>query len=190
MTKNRKPAFTLVELLLVAAVIGIIQVVVIYTYLGAQKQSRDVKRKSDLNRIATALELYRTDKKEYPPTNFWISSTYNSPNDTLANTILRQKYIDSIPCDPKVTEWNCSHGGHNNGANPDFGYVYILKNYNFSGTYNSTFPGKNKYGLYATLEAPGKDDKNVVSRAADYEKAFLDYMNTKMHLNIMYILGN
>jgi len=187
---SHKKGFTLVELIIVAAVIAVIQVVVIYTYLGAQKQSRDVKRKSDINKISTAIELYHTDKKEYPATSLWVSSSYNSPSDTLANTLLRNKYIDSIPCDPKVTDWNCSHGGHNQGTNPDFGYLYILKNYNFSGSYSGNFPGKSKYSLYSTLESPSSDDLNNIDRLEGYEKAFREFITSKYHMNILYKSGN
>ncbi len=189
MIKNKK-GFTLIELLIVAAVIAVIQVVVIYTYLNAQKQQRDVQRKSDINKIATAVELYHTDKKTYPETSLWISSQYASSSDTLANTILKNKYIDVIPCDPKVSEWNCSQGGHNTGSNPDFGYIYITEDYNFSGSYTGDYPGKNKYAIFSTLEAPNADDQNVMNNLNPYEKAFRDYVNSKYHLSIMYKVGN
>ncbi len=190
MDKIHKKGFTLVELLIVAAIIGVIQLVVIYTYLNAQKQIRDVKRKADVNKIVTALELWHADKKEYPAASNWVSAGYDGTSSTLANTILKYKYIDSIPCDPKVSEWNCSHGGHNTGTNPDFGYLYVLKNYNFSGDYTGTLPGKNKYSVYTTLEAPNADDKNQLSKWDDYDKAYKAYVAGKFNFEALFKIGN
>lgn len=186
----KKKAFTLIELLIVAAIIGVIQMVVIFTYLNAQKQSRDVTRKSDVNKIATALEMWHADKKEYPATSNFVSSANNDTEATLANTILRYKYIDIIPCDPKVSEWNCSHGGHNNGSNPDFGYLYVLKNYNFSGSYTGTYPGKGKYGVFSALEAPSKDDKAQAQKWDQYDLAYTKYIADKWNLAAMFKVGN
>ena len=143
-----------------------------------------------MNNIAIAVELCHADKKEYPATNNWISSASNGSETTLANSILKYKYIDAIPCDPKVSEWNCAHGGHNVDTNPDFGYLYIMKNYNFSGSYTGTYPGKGKYSIFSTLESPSNDDKNQVTKWESYDTAYKEYIAGKWNFNAMYKIGN
>lgn len=61
MTKKvypRKRGFTLIELLVVISVIGVLATVVLVSYGPAQKQARDVQRKSDLKQYQAALENF------------------------------------------------------------------------------------------------------------------------------------
>ncbi len=50
--------FTLVELLIVIAVLGVLATIGIMTFPAAQKRARDTRRRSDLKQYQTALELY------------------------------------------------------------------------------------------------------------------------------------
>ena len=184
-----KKGFSLIELLIVIAIIGVLEVVVIFVYVNAQKSSRDVQRKTDLNKIASALEMWYSDKKSYPDADLWISTqNFDGKNETLASTLLQEGYIDILPCDPKVSAWNCSHGGHNIGNDPDFGYIYIRKDYKPEG-YSGLFPGKGKYGLYASLEAPTKDDKYLFSKWESYDKALVNGL-VKSNINVNFQIGN
>lgn len=58
--------FTLVELLVVISIIGILVSVVAVNSNIARRQSRDARRKADLQNVAGALELYRATYREYP----------------------------------------------------------------------------------------------------------------------------
>jgi prepilin-type N-terminal cleavage/methylation domain-containing protein len=58
--------FTLVEILVVCAVIGILATVVYGTFDGARKKSRDTQRKSDLKQLELALRVYKDTYGEYP----------------------------------------------------------------------------------------------------------------------------
>ncbi len=58
--------FTLVELLIVVAIIGILATIIIISYTNAQARARDNKRKSDIQALSSAIEMYYTDKKIYP----------------------------------------------------------------------------------------------------------------------------
>ncbi len=58
--------FTLVELLIVCAVILILVAIAITLYTQQQKQTRDSKRKADIILIREALEKYYEDNGEYP----------------------------------------------------------------------------------------------------------------------------
>jgi general secretion pathway protein G len=58
--------FTLVELLVVMAILGILVTIVGSTFRNSQARGRDAQRKSDLRQIASALELYYSDYDRYP----------------------------------------------------------------------------------------------------------------------------
>lgn len=58
--------FTLMELMLVIAIIMILSVIGIGSYTQATVKSRDTQRKNDLSQIAKALELFNNDVGRYP----------------------------------------------------------------------------------------------------------------------------
>lgn len=63
---QHKGGFSLVELIVVIAIITIIAGIIIASIADARKSSRDKDRVSDLANIAFALTLYREANREYP----------------------------------------------------------------------------------------------------------------------------
>lgn len=63
---NSKKGFTLIEILIVVAIIGILASVVLVGLGSSQKAARDARRVSDLRQIQTALELYMKTEGVYP----------------------------------------------------------------------------------------------------------------------------
>jgi len=63
----RKSAFTLIELLIVVAIIGILAAIAVPNFLNAQIRSKIARAEADLTAISTALEMYRLDNNAYPP---------------------------------------------------------------------------------------------------------------------------
>lgn len=61
-----KKGFTLVELLVVMAIMGILVILVAGGFRTSQMRGRDAQRKSDLKQIATALEAFINDYGVYP----------------------------------------------------------------------------------------------------------------------------
>ena len=61
--------FTLVELLVVVAIIGVLTSLLVVNYQSARERARDAQRKSDFRSLKTALRLYYNDFQEYPGSN-------------------------------------------------------------------------------------------------------------------------
>ena len=86
--------FTLIELLVVISIIGILATIAIVSYTGAQKQARDIERKSDLKQYQTALEGYANKNNGLyvagsgDPANMCtaLTGSSNCPKDPKAGT--------------------------------------------------------------------------------------------------------
>ena len=62
----RKNGFTLIELLVVIAIMSILTIITVSQFGMAQKRSRDVARKADLNSLSKALLNYYADYGVFP----------------------------------------------------------------------------------------------------------------------------
>ncbi len=98
--KNNK-GFSLIELLVVVALIGILSAVGIGTFQSAQRKGRDAQRKNDLSQIKKTLIAARSDCKGG---NFPIG-TSTTPEDTaytaLTTYLVSQNYLKAALIDPK-----------------------------------------------------------------------------------------
>lgn len=63
---NNNLGFTLVELLVVMAIMGILAVITLANFSTSQAKGRDAQRKSDLKQVSIALEAYYADHGAYP----------------------------------------------------------------------------------------------------------------------------
>lgn len=63
---KRGAGFTMLELLIVIAIIGILVSMGTVAYSSAQKRARDSKRVSDMKAIQSGLEQYYADNNSYP----------------------------------------------------------------------------------------------------------------------------
>lgn len=59
-------AFTLIELLIVVAIIGILAAIAVPNFLNAQTRAKVARVKGDLKAVGSALEMYRLDQNGYP----------------------------------------------------------------------------------------------------------------------------
>lgn len=65
----KKKAFTLIELLIVVAIIAILAAIAVPNFLEAQVRSKVSRAKSDLRTLSTGLEAYAVDNNGYPLCN-------------------------------------------------------------------------------------------------------------------------
>jgi prepilin-type N-terminal cleavage/methylation domain-containing protein len=102
----KKKAFTLVELMIVIAIIGVLSTISVALYSNSVKKGRDAKRRTDLVIIKSALENYFQDTGSYPSTGgTWrgTCATYGSYATTGTNAYipnLTPKYLAVLPSDP------------------------------------------------------------------------------------------
>jgi general secretion pathway protein G len=92
-----KKGFTLIEILVAATIIAVLSVVGTASYISVNKRARDSKRRSDLEQVRSALEMYRTDNGFYPGS----SAAFNPLSTDLA--VLVPTWMPVIPTDPKST---------------------------------------------------------------------------------------
>ncbi len=64
--KNLQAGFTIIELLIVIAIIGILATLVLTNFQGAQAKGRDTVRKNDINSVYQKLEEYYNENGSYP----------------------------------------------------------------------------------------------------------------------------
>lgn len=79
LTKQQR-GFSLIELVVVMSIIVLLSGVGFVSYTNANKASRDAKRKSDIEQIRAALEMYRTEEGSYPSTLGQLGSSGYLPN--------------------------------------------------------------------------------------------------------------
>jgi len=63
----KSKAFTLIELLIVVAIIAILAAIAVPNFLEAQTRSKVSRTKADMRTVATALEAYAVDYNQHPP---------------------------------------------------------------------------------------------------------------------------
>jgi general secretion pathway protein G len=102
-TKKQR-GFTLIEILVVVAIIGVLTSILIVNYNQARENSRDKIRKSDLKALQLAVELYKSQKGSYPTMgcsrNTWTGITASFGSCPVYITGLVPDYIGVLPTDP------------------------------------------------------------------------------------------
>jgi len=112
-----KRGFTIVEIIIVVSVIGILAGIVAVAWPNYLKQTHDSERKSDLNQLATALDVYALQKNSLMSTgsgcgknnngNGWVGrgGTIDYPKSIL--TCLQE--IEAMPGEPFSDPSGCTY---------------------------------------------------------------------------------
>ena len=137
-------AFTLIELIVVIAIIGILASVIYPSFVNYQKRSRDARRQVDIKTIVDALERYYVDNNVYPSSIF---SKYGNFSDL--EPYLVPKYLSKLPKDPLNKSFISLNGSQRRQGN----VLYLYNYYYFS---------KNGWCSNSNSNVMGSTDKSYV----------------------------
>ncbi len=88
-------AFTLIELLIVVAIIGILAAIAVPNFLNAQVRAKVARVEADQRSISVALESYRLDRNAYP-----LGMSQLDSETGLGKLTTPTPYLSSLPPDP------------------------------------------------------------------------------------------
>jgi len=101
---SRFKGFTLIELMIVIAILGVLAAMVSGNFITSLKKGRDARRKADLEQIQRALEMYYEDQKHYPNFNIFDKANYSlcqtKIEDPATGCSPEKDYMIKIPDDP------------------------------------------------------------------------------------------
>ena len=97
--RPRADGFTLIEVLVVVAILGILAAIIVPRVMDRPDETRRVAAKADIQAITQALKLYRLDNGTYPSTDQGLGALVVRPttNPVPGNW---KKYLDNLPRDP------------------------------------------------------------------------------------------
>jgi prepilin-type N-terminal cleavage/methylation domain-containing protein len=152
-----KQGFTVIELLVVIVVIGVLASITIIVNNGAQADARDTQRRSDVHRIADALEIYFSDHGDFLEAgsgcgssgggNGWFSYTGGTYTKSISDCLKDGGYLAGGAQDPQT--------GPNGTSTPTTGFAYMK--------YHCTISGEKKAYVFAKLETLPSGSTNPIN---------------------------
>ena len=100
--RARKDAgFTLIEIMVVIAIIGILATLIVPKIMGRPDEARATAAKHDVGTLVQAFKLYRLDIGRYPTTEQGVKALVERPtSEPVPQNWKAGGYLDSIPKDP------------------------------------------------------------------------------------------
>jgi general secretion pathway protein G len=130
-TRSRSVGFTLLELLVVVAIIGLLAAYVGPKYFTQIGRSEQAVAKSQLEAFSRALGAYRIDVGSYPTTEEGLAVLTVKPSDSAKATKWNGPYLEkTAPLDP----WGKSYIYRSPGSKSDFELVSYGKDGQPGGT--------------------------------------------------------
>lgn len=165
-SKNKdKKGFTLIEILVVVAIISVLTSVILFSINEARKQSRDKVRKIDLKQLQLALELYKEANGVYPDgcnigwsgVGLGAGSSYECPVPPGGDYIkgLVPDFLPSLPTDPNPPS-----------GSVDYGYIYSSDGNTYKLLAFGTVESEVVDWGHKFARFPGSDDTYCISALA------------------------
>ncbi len=152
MYKNKQNAFTLIELLIVVAIIGILAAIAVPNFLNAQVRAKLARGMADMKNMGTAIESFRLDHG-FLLVDFWDDDTelgieritklgVRPFDNSMARTMIQvlaplttpTPYMSSVPRDP-FNKYAKNTQSSDFGTTSQDSYIY--------GDKESVYPGEN-----------------------------------------------
>ncbi len=110
-------AFTLIEMVLVLAIIALLMGVSIKLLTGVKDQGKLIKARGDMEGISAALSLYESNASRYPTTEQGLQALVTKPSTAPVPRVWREQ-MKRVPVDP----WDEVYRYRNPGKHDPKGY--------------------------------------------------------------------
>ena len=150
-SSSQKPAFTIIEVVLVLAIAGLIFLMVFIALPALQRNQRDTQRKNDIGRVLTALQSYQSNNRGSIPTS-WESQ--------LTTPYLRldgDTFTDPSGINYRLTSRTVADGKPTRRINSagDISIIFYYLNSKCDGENIVAADGANRVAFAALLEGGG-----------------------------------
>ena len=145
---QRPRAFTLIELLIVVAIIGILAAIAIPNFMAAKTRAQVSRVMGDMNALGRSLAQYRMDRMFYPP---YYSG---NPPEELGALTTPTPFISEVPRDPFRLNY-----GHKKVRAP---YYSGTQNYDYTSSYTLADMTVKQTGQFWILHSLGPDQNEDV----------------------------
>jgi len=105
MKNPRHAGFTLIEIMVVVAIIAILGAAVVPKIMNRPDQARVVRAQTDIGSIAAALEMYKLDNFAYPSTDQGLMALVEKPTGDPEPANWSSSYLKSLQKDPWGREY-------------------------------------------------------------------------------------
>ncbi len=133
---RKQRGFTLIELMVVLAIIGILAALVVPSVLGRADDARVTAARTDVGNLSQALKLYKLDNQRFPTAEQGLRALVAKPTaEPVPNNW--KSYLDKLPADPwgrpyqylnpglkgevDVMSWGADGQSGGEGVNADIG---------------------------------------------------------------------
>ena len=95
----RQRGFTLIELMVVLAIIGVLAALIVPNVLGREDDARITAARTDVGNLMQALKLYKLDNQRFPTTEQGLNALILKPTTEPVPGNWKP-YLDKLPSDP------------------------------------------------------------------------------------------
>lgn len=96
-TLDSERGFTLVELMVVVAIIALLAAIIIPNYVHSRASAAVAQSEANMKQIATALELYYTDNQQYPASGTVTPALFTGGKAGKGGTVGGNPYLNATP---------------------------------------------------------------------------------------------
>ncbi|WP_423910298.1 type II secretion system major pseudopilin GspG [Caballeronia sp.] len=98
---RRQRGFTLIEIMVVIAILGILAALIVPKIMSRPDEARRVAAKQDIGTIMQAMKLYRLDNGRYPTQEQGLHALIEKPTTEPATPNWKEGgYLERLPADP------------------------------------------------------------------------------------------
>ena len=114
---NGEAGLTLIEILVVLAIIAVMAFLIVPNVIGRPDQARVTVAQTDLRTISAALKMYRLDNGDYPTSEQGLSALAVRPSSApIPANWSPNGYLEKLPADPWGRPYGYSSPGVSGGG--------------------------------------------------------------------------